>query len=91
MEGAPSLDRLLATIHVVDAGGRWTTGGTAWLRIMDLVPALRPVAVIARLPGFRALVEPAYDIVAAHRRELGRLLGANACRYTPPAHPGKVE
>jgi predicted DCC family thiol-disulfide oxidoreductase YuxK len=88
--GAPDLDRLIATIHVVDARGRWTSGGAAWLRIMDLVPALRPMALLARLPGIGSLVEPLYDIIAAHRHQLGRLLGATACRYTPPARPEEV-
>jgi predicted DCC family thiol-disulfide oxidoreductase YuxK len=90
IEGAPSLERLIETIHVVDTQGHWTTGGEAWLRIMDLVPVLRPLAWIGRLPGARALVEPAYELVATHRHELRRLLGASACKYTPPAPPGQV-
>ena len=85
--GSPALERLIETIHVVDTQGHWTTGGEAWLRIMDLVPVLRPLAMMGRLPGVRALLEPAYDLVAAHRHELGRLLGASACRYTPPPAP----
>ena len=83
--GAPGQERLLETIHVVDDQGQWTTGGGAWLRIMDLVPLLRPVAVVGHLPIVRLLVEPVYAMVAAHRHQLGRLLGAGACRYRPPA------
>ena len=82
--GAPGMERLMATIHVVDAAGRWSTGGAAWLRIMDLVPVLRPIAAVGRLPLVRGLVEPAYAMIAARRHELSRLLGARACRYRPP-------
>ena len=73
----------------MDAQGRWTTGGEAWLRIMDLVPVLRPLALIGRLPGVRALVEPAYDLVAAHRHELGRLLGAKRLQVHATAAPAE--
>ena len=50
---------------------------------MDLVPVLRPLALMGRLPGVRARSQPAYDLVAAHRHELGRCSVPGACRYTP--------
>ena len=72
---------LLASMHVVDAEGRWVAGGEAMLRIAGLVPALRPLALIGRLPLLRSLVQPAYDLVAANRHRLSRLLGDVTCPY----------
>ncbi|MCY7417834.1 MAG: DUF393 domain-containing protein [Chloroflexi bacterium] len=83
----PPVEILMETIHVVDADGHWSTGGAAWLQIMDEVPALRPVAVIARTPLIRPFVEPVYGWVSGHRQLLSRLLGAQACRYRPPIVP----
>jgi len=81
---APPVERLLDIIHVRDDQGRWTTGGAAWLLIMDEVPALRPVGRLVRRKPVRPLVEPAYRWVADHRWLLSRLLGARACRLRPP-------
>ena len=81
LPAAPSQEQLLASMHVVDAEGRWVAGGEAMLRIAGLVPALRPLALIGRLPLLRSLVQPAYELVAANRHRLSRLLGDVACRY----------
>jgi len=79
--GAPSKEQLLATMHVVDADGRSAAGGEAFLRIAGLVPVLRPLALVGRLPVLRLLVQPAYELVAANRHRLSRLLGDVACRF----------
>ena len=79
--GAPGQEELLASMHVVDAGGRWAAGGEALLWIADRVPVLRPLALVGRLPLLRLLVQPAYDLVGANRHRLSRLLGDVACRY----------
>lgn len=76
---APDIDRLLASMHVRDRAGEWRVGGAAWLRTADEIPLLRPLAFLARLPGLRALVEPAYSLVARNRHRIGRLLGDDAC------------
>jgi hypothetical protein len=44
------------------------------------VPALRPFAGAAGRPGIRALVEPAYRLVARNRHRISRRLGLTACR-----------
>ena len=72
--GAPPRHALEASIHVTDERGAWWTGGEAFLRIADQVPALRPLASVGRLPIVRRAVEPAYRYVAAHRHQLGRLV-----------------
>ncbi len=84
IQGVPPIETLVDTIHVVDTDGRWTTGGSAWIRIMDEIPALWWIGRVARIGLVRPLIEPAYRWVAAHRMLLGRMLGAKACRYTPP-------
>jgi predicted DCC family thiol-disulfide oxidoreductase YuxK len=76
---APSEDRLRDRMYVRDAGGSWSIGGAAWLRIADVVPALRPVARLARLPFVRPFVEPGYALVARNRHRISRLLGDEAC------------
>ncbi|MGH2407497.1 MAG: thiol-disulfide oxidoreductase DCC family protein [Candidatus Limnocylindrales bacterium] len=74
-----SHDRLLQTMHVIDQDGRVYVGGAAWLRIADVVPRLRPLAVIGRWPPLCLLVEPTYRLVATNRNWLSRLFGGNVC------------
>lgn len=81
--GTPGHEELLNALHVRDGEGRWVRGGAACLRIAAAIPALRPLAVAGRLPVLRALVEPAYRLVARNRHGLGRLLGVGACTYRP--------
>jgi predicted DCC family thiol-disulfide oxidoreductase YuxK len=76
---APEIRALLASMHVRDRAGRWSVGGAAWVRIASEIPLLRPLAFLARLPGLRTLVEPAYALVAANRHRISRLLGDDAC------------
>jgi 3-demethoxyubiquinol 3-hydroxylase len=76
---APDIDVLLASMHVRDRAGRWSVGGAAWVRIAHEFPLLRPLAFLARLPGLRSLVEPAYALVARNRHRISRLLGDDAC------------
>lgn len=78
--GAPSLESLLQTMHVRDGDGRWSVGGAAWIRISQEVGLLRPLALLARLPLIRRLVEPTYSLIAANRQRMSRLLGDDACR-----------
>lgn len=78
--GAPPEPELLESMHAVTAEGEWVRGGEAWVRIAMLVPPLRPLAIVARLPLVRPMVELAYGIVAANRHRISRGLGL-ACRY----------
>jgi predicted DCC family thiol-disulfide oxidoreductase YuxK len=80
---APPEGRLLDQMHVRDAAGQWARGGAAWLRIGDVVPALRPFALFARLPFVRPFVGPVYALVARNRHRLRRLLGDGACANPP--------
>jgi predicted DCC family thiol-disulfide oxidoreductase YuxK len=77
--GAPPEDHLLELMHVRDGTGSWSRGGAAWLRIAEVVPALRPFALLARLPFVRPFVEPIYGFVAGNRHRISRLLGEYAC------------
>ena len=81
LPAAPSQEQMLASMHVVDAEGRWAAGGEAFLRIAGLVPVLLPLALVGRLPLLRSLVQPLYELVAANRHRLSRLLGDVACRF----------
>ncbi len=77
---APPIDALREALHVRDAAGRWTFGGAAFVRIGQELPVLRPVALVAALPGVRRLVEPAYRLVAGNRHRISGWLGLKACR-----------
>jgi predicted DCC family thiol-disulfide oxidoreductase YuxK len=76
---APPVDRLLARMHVRDAAGHWSIGGEGWLRIAEVVPALRPLARLGQLPFVRPFIGPVYGQVAKNRHRIGRLLGDGAC------------
>jgi predicted DCC family thiol-disulfide oxidoreductase YuxK len=76
---APAEGRLLDLMHVRDTGGRWWIGSEGWLRIAGAVPALRPFALVARLPFIRPFVEPVYALIAGNRHRISRLLGDDAC------------
>lgn len=78
--GVPDRQRLMAAMHVVDGAGRWSTGGAAWVRIAETVPALVPLALLARLPGASVVVELGYRLIAANRHRLSRWLGESDCR-----------
>jgi len=79
LPGAPPDDRLLERMHVRDASGHWSIGGAGWLRIADAVPALGPLAFLARLPVVHRFVGPAYALIARNRHRISRLLGDDAC------------
>jgi predicted DCC family thiol-disulfide oxidoreductase YuxK len=76
---APPFEVLLDALHVRDPDGRWSLAGTAWIRVAEEVPLLRPLAVLARVPAIRWLVEWTYARVAGNRRLLSHLLGDDVC------------
>lgn len=78
--GVPDRQRLLAAMHVVNSAGRWSTGGAAWVRIAEAVPALWPLALIARLPGAGLVIDAGYRLIAGNRHRLSRWLGEGDCR-----------
>jgi predicted DCC family thiol-disulfide oxidoreductase YuxK len=77
--GAPPAAVLLDAMHVRDPEGRWDSAGAAWTRIAQEVPVLRPIAVVARIPGGRRFVEWSYARVAGNRHRISRLLGDDTC------------
>ncbi len=86
--GAPPLDTLLASMHVVDRQGRWSVGGAAWMQVLERIPVTRPLAIVGRLPVIDRVVDATYRAVSAHRHRLSRLLGVRACRVPgTPAWP----
>ena len=78
---APAAQDLRDTLHVRDRTGRWERGSAAWLRIARAVPALRPIAVAARVPLVRWWIHLLYRLVAGNRHRLSRLLGLESCTY----------
>ncbi len=78
MSDAPSQARLVESLHIRDRSGRWFSGGEAWLHIADRIPALRPLALIGRLPLARPVVDVAYRLIAANRHRISRLIGDDA-------------
>jgi predicted DCC family thiol-disulfide oxidoreductase YuxK len=86
--GAPQVGTLLRSMHAVTPAGEWVQGGEAWLRMMALVPVLRPLAAIGRMPLLRGLVDPGYAIVARNRHRLGRLVGRSSCRVDAHTETG---
>jgi len=79
--GMPTEQELLALMHVVDDAGRWDRGGAALLRIADTIPALRPLALVGRLPLAGLAVEWLYGLGARNRVRLSRLLGLEGCAH----------
>jgi predicted DCC family thiol-disulfide oxidoreductase YuxK len=84
---APPVAELRRSLHVRSAGGRWWSGGTAVVRIASVVPVLRPIAILGSLPLARSLVDATYDLVAANRHRLSRLIRAPVCRVPPGPVP----
>lgn len=84
----PDRQELLARLHVRDARGRWYSGGGAARRIAEVVPALLPLAMVARLPGAERVADAAYELVARNRQALSRWLRLEACRFDPEPQDG---
>ena len=80
-DAAPPLAAMKATLHAGVPGGAWSTGGEATLRIARAVPVLRSLALVGSLPLVNRLVEPGYDLLAANRDRIGRILGAERCKF----------
>ena len=83
VRGAPALDVRLTALHVCDRAGQWSTAGAAVVRIAEAVPALRPLALLSRLPGALAVFDVIYALVAANRHRISQVLGYNACPLGP--------
>ena len=80
VKGAPSRATLAEALHAVDESGRWSSGARASVEIARRVPALRVVAMVARLPGAMLVFDLGYRLVAANRQWLSRRLGLKACQ-----------
>ena len=66
---------LARTLHVVTADGEVVTGAHAVLTVARIVPRWGAVARLGDHRVGRALLEPAYRMVAANRHRIGRAVG----------------
>ncbi|MBI3978317.1 MAG: DUF393 domain-containing protein [Chloroflexi bacterium] len=72
-------------LHVVDpASGAVQVGGDAVRHLLAARWFLRPLAWLLGLPGVRALLNWAYDLVAGRRQALSRILGLSVGRCPVP-------
>ena len=76
------LENLLDEMRVLTADGRALAGGDAVLFLAGRIWWARPLAAVASLPPFRALLHRAYRWFAANRH---RFSSACAIHATPPA------
>jgi predicted DCC family thiol-disulfide oxidoreductase YuxK len=75
---------LASTLHLVTADGEVVTGAGAVLAAARTVPRWGAIARIADHRVGRALLEPAYRLIAANRHRIGRRLGIEAACEVPP-------
>ena len=81
---APSIDAMRASLHA-GVPGDWSAGGEATLRIARAIPVLWSLSFAGSLPILNRLVEPTYQLLASHRDQIGRLLGADRCHFAGDA------
>jgi predicted DCC family thiol-disulfide oxidoreductase YuxK len=64
-----SYDAAMKRMHVVEKepGGRTFAGAAAVARVLETLPALRPLAALYRVPGLRHLADATYDFIARNR------------------------
>jgi predicted DCC family thiol-disulfide oxidoreductase YuxK len=80
-DAAPPLATMRESLHAGVPGRGWSTGGEASLRIARAIPVLRSLAVVGSLPFLNRLVEPGYFLLASNRDRIGRIFGAERCRF----------
>lgn len=69
------LERFRAAVHLLEPGGRWSSGAEAVFRSLATVPGRRFwLALYLRSPLFARASESAYRFVARNRGALGRFL-----------------
>ena len=89
LDGALRGRDLAASLHVVRPDGSVATGAAAVLAVGRLVPAWGIAARVMDHRAGRAVLEPAYRIVARNRHRIGRALGLPSACAVPgrPASP----
>lgn len=75
----------LSSWHLASPGGRVDSAGAAVAPLARLLPLGEPIARVARWSP--AATDALYRIVARHRTELARLVGARACAVDPTRRP----
>jgi len=78
----------LRRFHVRRADGELVSGARAFVAVWETLPAWRPAARVARLPGVMPLLELGYRLFLPVRPLLSRIaraLGARPRREEPPA------
>lgn len=68
-------DQALARFHVRDADGTVRDGAAAFVSMWSELPALRPLARLARIPGVTWVLEGLYRLFLPVRPLLQRLAG----------------
>jgi predicted DCC family thiol-disulfide oxidoreductase YuxK len=89
-DSAPPLAAMRESLHAGVPGRGWSTGGEASLRIARAIPILRSLAIVGSLPLVNRLVEPGYVLLATNRDRIGRIVGAERCKFGgDPLEPGQ--
>ncbi len=85
-ETGPDLQRdaALGRFHVRQANGELLSGARAFVAIWETLPAWRPLARIARLPGVMPVLEIGYRLFLPVRPLLSRIAGALGARPRRP-------
>ena len=69
-------DLRLASAHLIDGEGRLFSGGDAAAPIAAALPQLAPAAPLLR--GLSRPVNASYNLIAANRERIGRLVGVSS-------------
>lgn len=89
LRGAVGARDLTASLHVVRPDGSVATGAAAVIAVGRLVPGWGIAARLMDHRAGRAILEPAYRVVARNRHRIGRALGLPSACAVPggPAAP----
>ena len=84
LPGMPPRGKLIDSLHATDTRGRWFVGAGASVEIARRVPMLRPLSVIAKVPGAMPVLDVLYRAIADNRQGISRLLRLDVCKVRGP-------